>query len=186
MSILTTLTNIILHIAQKTDAKNFAVYQKSGEENTEVLTSVKFMDASIEDDVQLMEHPKEDGTLITDHEVQNPNRITLRAVISDDDSEVLAEIQDFYKNATTLIVKAKGELYPNVVISAKPFKLDSTYFTKTVYDITFREIQVAQTQYVKMKVSQVRNKKNASTQKTGQKQAKQTVKKQSLAKKIGL
>lgn len=171
MSILNTITNVILHIAQKTDAKNFAVYQSDGETNTEVFVNVQIINAAIQDDAHLMEHPIESGAVITDHEIFNPNSVSLQVLISDDDSSSLSEIQEFYKKGTPLTVKAKGEIYSNLVISGKPYKISSTYFDKTLYDISFKGVLTASTQYVKMTTTQVRHQKNASTKKTGQKQA---------------
>lgn len=180
----TILTNIILHIVQSADVKNIAVYQKNDYKNVEVMTSLQFRKAEIDDKLELMKHSKEDGTVITDHEVKQPVTITLKTVISDDDSGALAEVLDFYKNATPLIVKAKGELFTNLVISEKPYKVKSTSFDKTVYKIKFTEVLNAKTQYVKLTIPEVRNKQNASTQKTGHKQARQITPKPSILRQI--
>lgn len=169
MSILTTFTNIILHILQKTDAKNLAFYDQ--EENQEIFTNVKFFDASITKDKQLMEHPKEDGTLITDHVVDNPTEINVQVLIDDFDSSSLNQINDYYKNSTPIVIKVKNQIYPNMVMSGEPFKADSNHYNETVYDLSFKEVQEAVTQYVKMSVPQVKQKQNASTQKLGHKQA---------------
>lgn len=169
MSILTTFTNIILHILQKTDAKNLAFYDQ--EENQEIFTNVKFFDASITKDKQLMEHPKEDGTLITDHVIDNPTEINVQVLIDDFDSSSLNQINDYYKNSTPIVIKVKNQIYLNMVMSGEPFKADSNHYNETVYDLNFKEIQEAVTQYVKMSVPQVKQKQNASTQKLGHKQA---------------
>lgn len=168
MSILSTFTNIILHIYQKTDAKNIALYEQ--EEQQEIFTDVKIFDASVTKDKQLMEHPKEDGTLITDHVVENPTEITMQVLISDFDSASLNQIHDYYKNSTKIVIKVKNQIFPNMIMSGEPFKADSTHYNETVYDLSFKEIQEAVTQYVKMSVPQVKQKKNASTQKLGHKQ----------------
>ena len=168
MSILSTFTNIILHIYQKTDAKNIALYEQ--EEQQEIFTDVKIFDASVTKDKQLMEHPKEDGTLITDHVVENPTEITMQVLISDFDSASLNQIQDYYKNSTKIVIKVKNQIFPNMIMSGEPFKADSIHYNETVYDLSFKEIQEAVTQYVKMSVPQVKQKKNASTQKLGHKQ----------------
>ena len=57
-----------------------------------------------------------------------------------------------------------------MIISSKPVKADPQYYDKTVYDLSFKEVLEAQTQYVKMSVPQVQDAKNASTINVGQKQ----------------
>lgn len=172
MSILTTATNIALRVIQgNIQSKNFAIYLNDKNSNREVLQNLEYIDGSVKDDVQLMEHPLETGATIVDHEIFNPNEITIRALIDDNDKQSLNDLMEYYKKATPLSVRAKGELFTNLIISSKPYKIDSSYFNKSTYDISFREVQYAVTTYVKMKVSQVKKKSNASTSKGGYKQA---------------
>jgi len=168
MSLLTTATNFILHIKQKTDVQNIAIYEQS--ENQQILTNLQFLDGSAQIDKKLMEHPKEDGTLITDHIVDDPTKVTLQVLISDDDKISLNELQDLYKNSTPVIIKLKNELYANLVMSNRPMKADRSHYNYTVYDLTFKEVQEAVTLYVKMTVPQVKQKKAASKVNTGHKQ----------------
>ena len=168
MSILSTYTNIILHIKQKTDVKNIAIYDQAN--NNEVFTNVQYVDGSITDDLKVMEHPKEDGTEIADHVIDDVKGATIKLIIADDDSSSLNEILECYKNRTLLTIKIKNEIYGNFIISSKPLKADVEYFNSTVYDLSFKEVIEAQTQYVNMTVPQVANPKNASTISTGQKQ----------------
>lgn len=167
MTIGSTYTNVVLHVVLGSRNKNFAIYK----DNNEVLTSVQFIDGSIDVDLNLMEHPLENGAVIADHEVFNPQKGSLTVLVDDDDTSSLSEINEYFHNATLLSVKAKGEMFPNMLISAKPYKVSSNYFNKTVYTLTFRAVQFAQTQYVKMSSDQVKNSKNSSTVKTGQSRA---------------
>lgn len=183
MSIFQTATNVILHIKQKVDVQNIAVYDQA--ENQQILTALQFLDGSVQDDKKLMEHPKEDGTMVVDHVIDDPIQVTLQVIISDDDSSSLNELQDLYKNSTPVIIKMKNELHSNLVMSSKPMKADNSHYNKTVYDLTFKEIQEAVTLYVKMSVPQVKNKKNASKVNTGHKQANRSVAAK-IKKKLGL
>lgn len=164
MTIVSTITNVVLRIVQSTGNKNFAVYK----DNKEVLEKVQFVDGKVEDDAKLMDHPLENGAIITDHLVFNPNKANFSVVIDDDDTTSLAEINEYYKNAVPLTLKAKGEMYPNMVIYSKPFNLSANYFNKTAYSLAFRTVQTADTQYVKMTQEQVKNPKNSSTSHSGQ------------------
>ncbi len=183
MSLFQTATNVILHIRQKVDVQNISVYDQ--DENQQILTGLQFLDGSVQDDKKLMEHPKENGTMVVDHVIDDPIQVTLQVLMSDDDSTSLNELQDLYKNSTPVIIKMKNELHSNLVMSSKPMKADSGHYNKTVYDLTFKEIQEAVTLYVKMSVPQVKNKKDASKVNTGHKQANRSVA-ASIKKKLGL
>lgn len=172
MTIFSTFTNIVLHIKQKTDVKNIAIYNQQN--NSEIFLNVKYIDGSISDDLKMMEHPKEDGTAIVDHVIDDAKSANIKILIEDDDSTSLNEILNCYKNRTQVIIKIKNEIYSNFVMSSKPLKADVEHYNSTVYDLSFKEVMQAQTQYVKMRVPQVKNKKNASTVNTGQKQKKVT------------
>ena len=167
MTILSTFTNLILKIKKKVDVQNIAVYEQ--ENNTEIFLGVRYLSGSVSDDLKIMEHPKEDGTVIADHTVNDPKTATISMLIADDDTDSLNEILDYYNSKTPVTVKIKNEIYGNLIISSKPVKAESEYFDKTKYDLSFKEVINAKTVYVKMSVPQVKNKKNASTIKTGQK-----------------
>jgi len=167
MNLKSIATNVVLRVVQNLKNKNFAVYKA----NDEVLKDVQFIEGSIEDDVALMDHPLEDGAVITDHMVFNPNKGSLSVLIDDEDQSSLAELNEYYHNGTPLTIKAKGEIYPNMVICSKPYKISVDHFNKTLYSLTFRAVQFAQTQYVKMSNDQVKNSKDSSTVKLGQKTA---------------
>lgn len=167
MSILTTFTNFVLHIKQKIDVKNIAVYDSK--KNKEVFQNVLYIDGSATDDLKMMEHPKEDGTAIVDHIIDDAKKATVKFQIDDDDSTSLNEILDLYRSRTSLTVKIKNEIFTNLCISSKPVKGEVSHYNTSVYELSFKEVMEAQTTYVKMSVPQVRNKKNASMVKTGQK-----------------
>lgn len=181
-------TNLTLHIAETTDVKNIVIYNQ--EDNTEAFVGVQYLDsASVSDDKKMMEHPKEDGTTIIDHIIDDAKTANISVLISDDDSTVREELLAYYKNCTPVMIKIKNEFFNNFVMSSKPVKADVSHYDTTVYELTFKEVLVAQTQYVKMRVPQVQQKKNASTVNTGHKQAQQTNNTSILAKikkKVGL
>lgn len=168
MSLLTTATNVVLHIKQKVDVQNIAVYDQ--DRNQQILTTLQFLDGSVTDDKKLMEHPREDGTMIIDHIISEPIQVSLQCLIADDDSSGLEQLQDIYRKCTPVIIKVKNELHDNLVMASKPMKANSDHYNYTVYDLNFKEIQVAQTLYVKMSVPQVKQKANASKINTGHKQ----------------
>ena len=181
MSLLTTATNFVLHIKQKADVQNITIYEQ--EKNEQILTGLQFLDGSAQIDKKLMEHPKEDGTLITDHIVNEPTQVSLQVLLADDDSTGLNELKDLYENSTPVIIKIKNELHTNLVMSGKPMKADRDHYNYTVYDLAFKEVQEAVTLYVKMTVPQVKKKAAASKVNTGHKNISTAA---SIKKKLGL
>lgn len=165
----TTDTNVTLNMEEETNVQNVAIYDQ--EQNDQILTTLQFLDGSVQNDKKLMEHPKEDGTLIVDHVVNDPIQVNLTVIIADNDTPNLNDLNYIYENSIPLVIKVKNELFSNLILSSKPIKADPGYFDKTVYNLTFKEVQEAVTLYVKMSVPQVKNKKNASKVKTGHKQA---------------
>lgn len=168
MTLLSTFTNLVLHIKQKAVKKNISIFDM--EENTEIFTNVQYLDGSIDDHLKMMEHPKEDGTQIVDHVIDDVKQANITVIIADSDTASLNEILDYYQKRTPVIIKIKNEIYSQFVMSAKPLKADSSYFDKTVYELSFKEVINAKTVYVKMDVPKVKNKANASKIKTGHKQ----------------
>lgn len=164
-----TFTNLILHIIQRAKTKNLAIYVQDG--NTEALVNALIFDGSATVDKKLMEHPKEDGTVITDHVIDDPSKCSVKLLIYDDDAETLNELMEYYRNSTVLTVKIKNEVFSNLVINSKPLSADSEHYNATVYNISFKEVLEAVTQYVEMPQNQVKNPTNASRVKTGHKQA---------------
>ena len=169
MALFQTFTNLILHIVQRAKTKNLAIYVQDG--NTEALINAKIFDGSAAVDKKLMEHPKENGTVITDHVIDDPSKCNVKLVIEDDDAETLNELMDYYRNSTPLIVKIKNEVFSNLIINGKPLSADSEHYNATVYNLSFKEVQEAVTQYVEMPQNKVKNPTNASRVKTGHKQA---------------
>lgn len=168
MSILTTFTNLVLKIKQKSKFKSIAIYEQKS--NNEVFLKVQYLEGSVSDDIKVMEHPKEDGATVVDHVVDDPKTANIRLLVYDNDTESMNEILNYFKNRTKLTLKIKNEIYSNFIISAKPLKADVEHYDKTVYDLTFKEVMEAKTVYVKMSVPKVKKKTNASKVKTGQKQ----------------
>lgn len=165
---LSTETNFILHIKDELKTENIVIYDQ--ESNKELFENISYIDGSIQDDLKMMEHPLENGANICDHIIDVAKTGNIKVLIYDDDSSSLNEILDCFQNRTKLTVKLKNEVFTDLCLSAKPVKADAEHFNSTVYELGLKEVQRAQTVYVKMNVPQVQQKKNASTVKTGQKQ----------------
>jgi hypothetical protein len=168
MALFQTFTNLILRIVQRAKNKNIAIYVQDS--NAEALVNAKVFEGSATVDKKLMEHPKENGTVITDHVIDDPSQVNIQLLIEDDDATTINELMDYYRNSTLLTVKIKNEVFSNLIINSKPLSADSGHYDSTIYNLSFKEVQEAITQYVKMPQNQVKNATNAGRVKTGQKQ----------------
>ena len=171
------ITNIVLLLKESTaDIRKFAAWRLDKKDPQEVLNGLEIESMNFEDSIKLFEHPLETGAVITDHMIIEPNQVSLRAYISNDDTETLKELEYLHLNGIPLKIRVQNKVLPKVVIKDKPFQVDGAHFDKSPYSITFREEQEVTPVYVAMPPSKVRRASNSSRVNSGVKQA-QTTKK---------
>lgn len=177
------ITNIVLLTKESTaDIRKFVAWRIDKKDPQEVLKALEIENMSFEDSIKLFEHPLETGAVITDHMIIEPNQVSLRAYIANDDVETLKELEYLCLNGIPLKIRVQNKILPRVVIKDKPFQIDSGHFDKTPYSITFREEQEVSPVYVAMPPKKVRKASNSSRVKGGVKQAQTTQKPRSWAK----
>ena len=166
-------TNLIILLANnRSDMRKFVIWQKEGENLTEVLTGLQITRIAFEDNAKLFEHPIETGAVITDHEIFDPCKVVIQAYISNDDASTLTELEQLYLSGTPLKIRAGNKIIPKAIIASKPFEINGTIFDKTLYSIAFKEYFEVTPTYSKMPPRKVRKKANASRVNKGVKQAK--------------
>lgn len=170
MSILATLlsyTNIVLLAASRgTGLKKFAAYN----DNTEVLTGLEIERCNAEISSKLFEHPIETGALIADHRILNQTIVSLQAYIAIEDVQTLNELNYYYLEGIPLKIRAGNNVIKNACIATQPFEITGSRLDKTLYSITFKEVQEITPVYVGL--SNARRASNASRVNSGQKQGK--------------
>lgn len=143
------------------------------ENNREILTDVILQDADAADDAQTMDHPLESGALVTDHIVFNPNEVTLRCWMPNTPflfDRALREIQNLYKQSREVTVKIRSDIFEPMIMVGKPVKVGADNIDHVVYELSFKQILKAVSQYVPLPASQVKHKQDASTVSSGEKQ----------------
>ncbi len=171
-------TNIVLLIgSSNADIRKFIVWRTDTTNPQEVLSNLEIDDVSYEDNAKIFEHPIETGEVITDHIIFDPNSVSIQAYISLDDTSTLEELEYLYQNTIPLQIRANNKVLSNAIISSKPFKISANHFDKTLYNISFKQIQEVTPVYVTMKNAS--NASNTSRVNSGVKQAKTTTKNQS-------
>lgn len=147
------------------------------ENNKEILKDTTLIDADAQDDARTMDHPIENGAVVTDHIVFNPNQITLRCWMPNLPflyNRALNEIQNFYKQSREVKIKIRSEVFEPMILVAKPIRVSADTLDHIVYELSFKQILVAVSQYVPLPVSKVRHKQDASTVSSGEKQPQQS------------
>lgn len=149
--------------------KEVAIY----EDTTEILTgnavfSSSIMSCSVTDDSQLMEHPLESGSTITDHKIFNPVEIDIQLSLPNYIyNDVYRELQRIYKTSPKLRIKTKAQWYPNQVLQALPHEENPENFDRLVFNLHFKEVIEVEPQFIKMPVKKVSNVQYSDTQKLG-------------------
>lgn len=143
------------------------------ENNKEILTDVILIDIDAHDDAQTMDHPIESGALVTDHIIYNPNEITLRCWMPTMPflyDRALREIKNLYKQSREVTIKIRSDVFEPVIMVGKPVRVNADSLDHVVYELSFKQILKAVSQYVPMPASQVKHKQDASTVSSGEKQ----------------
>lgn len=167
LSTLLSYTNIVLLVSSLgTGIKKFAAYDG----DNEVLTGLEIVHINTDISAKLFEHPLENGAVISDHRILNPEIISLNAYISLDDRETLRELNYYYVSGKPLKVRAGNEVINNAYIENKPFEISGSCLDKTLYSISFKEAQEITPVYVGL--SNSRRASDTSRVNSGQKQGK--------------
>lgn len=149
--------------------KVVAVY----ENNSEILKDVILIDADAQDNAQTMDHPIESGAVVTDHIIFNPNEVTLRCwmpTLPFYFDRALREMKNLYKQSRRVKIKIRSEVFNNMILVAKPVKVGADNLDHIVYEMKFKQILQAVSQYVPLPVAKVKYPQDASTVKAGEKQ----------------
>lgn len=82
-----------------------------------ILETMKVLSIDVNDDSKLCQHPLEDGSIMTDHDVNLPIEIVLTIALDRPQyANVYAEIVQYKRDKTFLIIQSKVDSYPNQVL----------------------------------------------------------------------
>ena len=176
MSILATIisyTNLVISLLNPNqDLRKIIIWNTDGSEPVEVLQNLHISRVSVENQKKLFEHPIENGLTIVDHEVLEPQAISLEAYIAIDDSALLNELTELYMNGTKLKIRADNRVLNNMIVESQPSEITSDIFDYTKYTIRFKQALEVMPQYVAMQSAKKAS--NKSRVDTGASQAQKT------------
>lgn len=140
----------------------------------QVLRGARPVKATVRDDSKLMEHPVEDGTIITDNKIDMPKEIDLSLILNGRDFQsVYQQISQLKTQGALLIVQTKTGLYRNMAIERMPHDEDPSTFDVVTMALSLKEVQFVQATYGTLPPRQVKKKTQASTVNRGQQQTTQ-------------
>lgn len=143
--------------------KNVSVFAN----NIEVLESCDIISCDIQEQAQIMEHPVEDGAVISDFKVFKPTQITLKIALSSEDYEAeYSELSDLYKNCEMLTVQTKTQLYENMQIVSIPHDEKAATIDRMVFTIKLQEVQIVEASYTQATSNKLSNVQSAENNKT--------------------
>lgn len=104
---------------------------------------ITYMDAKVNIESDLCEHPVEDGTLITDASIIMPVTAEVNvAMPTFFAQQIYKQMKDmFEKKDSKIILQTKYGVYNNLVIQNMSYELDKDTIDRTVFTLTLREVQ---------------------------------------------
>lgn len=143
-----------------------------GDGGAQVFAEARPMRATVYERADLMEHPLEEGSVITDHRVQRPTEIDLPLFIEGGPNlkTVFAEIRQLWQAGTVLIVQTTAGTYPSMILVDIPHEEHPDAIHSITVGVRLKEARFVKAAYGGLAKSKVKAKSKASTVKAGAKQ----------------
>lgn len=139
------ITDIISTLLPSFAIDYVAVFNQNYEQ---VFRNARPIKAVVKEQAKLMDHPVENGAIISDHRIILPIEIDLSLILASDDYQsVYKEIRQYYLNATLLVVQTRSGIYENQLISALPHEEDPSMFNALTLALSFKQVQFVTAQF---------------------------------------
>lgn len=144
----------------------------------QILTTVNIVDVRVDENARAMEHPVEDGTIITDHRIILPVEIELTLILNSTDyPSVYSQIQGLYYGAQLLTIQTRTSIYENQMITSLPHSETSELYSGVALSLSLRQVLIVSAQYnIKPKYPGDSNTVDRGTQQGAPANANQTAK----------
>ena len=138
----------------------------------QVFDGARPVKATVSERAKTMEHPVEDGTVITDSIIFEPVDIELSMILPGVEfRSVYEQIKQLWQNAALLTVQTKVGSYPDMLISELPHDEDPEMFTAVSMGLKLHQVKFVEAQFGTLPPSKVANKGQSSTVQRGQLQS---------------
>ena len=131
---------------------------------------------------RLMDHPVEDGSIITDFRIIMPTSVEVSLLCAGENyKDVFQQIKEAYLEGDVFTIIDKADTYFNMMIASLPYDLSSDMMDVIPVGLKFREVLKVETQYQPLPEQKVANKNDQSTTNTGNTTPKEEPKQSSAA-----
>jgi len=101
------------------------------------------MKAIVKEESKLMEHPLENGAIVTDHRIILQTEIELPLILTSATYKATyTEIKQLFLSGTVLVVQTNAGVYGNQVIQSMPHEEDPARFNTLSLNLHLKQIQV--------------------------------------------
>lgn len=139
------LTDIIRTLIPTAAVDSVAVFTQDYEQ---LFKSARALKAVVKEQAKVMEHPVENGSIITDHRIILPVEIELTLLLTSGDYQnVYKNIRQYYLNGTLLVVQTRSDIYTNQLISSMPHEEDPTQYDVIPLMLNLKQVQFVTAQY---------------------------------------
>lgn len=135
---------------------------------------ISYMSADIDISSDLCDHPVESGSVITDNAIINPIAMKVKVALPTAfATRIYEQMIKFYQKKKYIMVQTKFAMYRNMVIEAMPFKLENETVDRPVVELSLRQIQEVEVQYITgdAMIKNPLNSEDSDTKDLGRKQA---------------
>lgn len=132
--------------------------------SAQVFTAARAMKVNLMPSSKLMDHPIEDGSLVTDFRIVNPKELELSVICTGKNwKTVYNQINTGYLNGELYTITTKSGVYPHMMMQAIPHDEVPDMFDVLAVSIKFREVMLAVTNYTALPAKQVKKPDDVST-----------------------
>lgn len=108
-----------------------------------VFRNADIMDVRVKEDARAMEHPVEDGTIITDHRIILPVEIEIAiALLSSDYPSVYNQIRQNFYDSELFTIQTRTGTYENQMITSLPHSESSEVMNGIIMTLNFRQVLI--------------------------------------------
>jgi|GEM_PF-618098 len=160
------LRDVIRTLVPTVAVDSVAVFNQDFEQ---LFKNARALKAVVKEQAKLMEHPVENGSIITDHRIVLPVEIELTLILSSEAyQDVYKSIRQHYVNGDLLVVQTRSDIYSNQLISSMPHEEDPSQYNAIALILNLKQVQFVTAQFGVIP----KQPKNSNTVKLGVQQGK--------------
>lgn len=106
-----------------------------------VFEKARIIKASVKELSKPMDHPLENGTIITDHKIILPTEIELSIIAEAENyRNIYVEIKRLYENSTLLLVQTKTNVHKKMIVVGLPYEESAEMFDAVKIGLRLKEV----------------------------------------------